>query len=73
MFSGFSGMALWLIPMLKKEEVAERIYKAIVFEEEEVYIPWYSYWMTVIMLLIPSLKLRHWIIQTLMGNGMATV
>lgn len=33
LFKGFSGLALWLIPMLKKDEVAKRIYDAIMIGE----------------------------------------
>lgn len=73
LFKGFSGLALWLIPMLKKDEVAIRIYDAIMTGEQEVYVPWYQYWMMVIMLIIPSNKLRYFVIKILMGNGMKTV
>jgi short-subunit dehydrogenase len=57
LFSGFSGFALNIIPMLKTEEVAEVVYSAIVNDQLEVYIPWYSYWMCVFMLLVPSVEL----------------
>jgi len=53
LFSGFSGLALNVIPLLKTDEVAERVYAAIVNAEMEVYIPWYSYWMCVLMLFLP--------------------
>ena len=61
------------MPILKKENVAYRVYRAMMYGEKEVYIPSYTYWMGVVMLLIPSVRLRIWIIQTLMGNGMKTL
>jgi hypothetical protein len=33
MFAGFSGLALSLIPRLRKEKVAYRIYRAMMFHE----------------------------------------
>lgn len=72
LFKGFSGIALNLIPMLKKERVAARILEAFLHSEEEVYDPWYAYWLGVGMLFVPSTRLRNVIRQTLMGNGMKT-
>ena len=63
LFKGFSGLALWLVPILRKQDVAYRIYRAIMFQEEDVYMPWYTYWMGVAMMFVPSLRLRIWIIQ----------
>lgn len=54
LFSGLSGLAFYLIPMLKTDYVAERIYTAIVHEEMEVFIPWISYWLLVFMLFLPT-------------------
>mmetsp|Transcript_14976 Transcript_14976/g.23187 ORF Transcript_14976/g.23187 Transcript_14976/m.23187 type:complete len:95 (+) Transcript_14976:537-821(+) len=42
LFAGFSGLALKLIPTLKKEDVAARIVRAIENCEVEVYIPWFT-------------------------------
>jgi len=47
--------------MLRKEDVARRIFKAILLEETEVFIPSYTYWMGVAMLFLP-MKLRIWVV-----------
>ena len=76
MFQGFSGLALYIVPILRKEYVAEVVYKNSFLQKSyEVYIPRYSYWMGIGMLVIrPFSELfRIKIIQTLMGNGMATL
>ena len=75
LFQDFSGTALWLIPMLKQEQVAERIYWALVRGEMEVYIPSITYWMGVGMMIVRgfSEKGRIFLIQFLMGNGMKTI
>ena len=76
LFQGFNGWALCLIPMLRKENVAECVYsKAFHQMQEEVYIPWYSYWMGIGMLVIRpfSERIRIQIVQTLMGDGMRTL
>jgi short-subunit dehydrogenase len=75
LFKGFSGFALKIIPILKKQSVAYRIYEAIMFEEQEVYIPGYTYWMGVGMMIIRGFSepLRIRIIQKLMGDGMKTL
>ena len=72
LFKEFQGIALYLIPMLKKENVAARIYRAFLYEEKEVYDPWYAYWLGIGMLCVPSIRLRNVIRQTLMGDGMKT-
>ena len=75
LFEGFSGFALKLIPILKKQSVAYRVYEAIMYEEMEVYIPFYTYWMGVGMMIIKGVSesLRIMIIQKLMGDGMTTL
>lgn len=75
LFAGFSGLALYLIPILRKKSVAFRVYESIMYEETEVYIPWHSYWSGVIMMVIRgfSESLRIKIIQKLMGDGMKTI
>ena len=52
LFSGFSGLALNLMPILRKQSVAFRVYEAIMYEEQEVYIPWHCYWSGVVMMVI---------------------
>lgn len=73
LFKGFSGLALYLIPILKTEHVAYRIYRALMYFEEEVYIPWISYWLGVGMMFVPTTRMRIKIIQYLMGDGMKTM
>lgn len=75
LFKGFSGYALNLIPILRKSSVAFRVYEAIMYEEEEVYIPWHSYWAGVVMMVVRGFSetVRVKIIQKLMGDGMKTV
>ena len=75
MFEGFSGLALKLIPILKKEDVAKRVFDAIWYKEEEVYIPWYTNILGVGMIIIRTFseRLRIKIIKVLMGDGMKTL
>jgi len=73
LFAGFNGFALNLIAPLKKAAVAEGVFEAAFRNGlEEVYLPWYTYWLGIGMLIIRpfSERLRIWIIQSLMGNGM---
>jgi short-subunit dehydrogenase len=75
LFKGFSGLALKVIPILKKEEVAKRIFDAIYYKEQEVYIPWYTNILGVGMIIIRSIseRLRMKIIKVLMGDGMKSL
>ena len=76
LFSGFNGLALWLIPLLKQERVAEELYqKAFVDGQEEVYIPWFAYWLGIGMLIVRpfSERLRIFINQIMMGDGMLSL
>ena len=59
MFEGFSGFALNIIPILKKQQVAFRVYEAIMYEEQEVYIPFYTYWMGIGMMVIRGFSERY--------------
>ena len=75
LFKGFSGLALKVIPILKKEDVAKRIFDAVYFKEQEVYIPWYTNLLGIGMIIIRSFseRLRIKIIQVLMGDGMKSL
>ena len=56
MFSGFEAIMLKVIPTLKQEEVAQRVYKATMHNEREVYIPCYTYWLATLFLIIGYLS-----------------
>ena len=75
LFSGFSGKALWLMSALKVQDVAAKIVQAILEDSEEVYLPWYAYWLGIGMIVLRgfSERLRVLIIQFLMGDGMTTL
>lgn len=75
MFSGFSGFATSVFPTLRKEAVAQRVYKAIMFNEEEVHIPGYTYWICIFLLVLRRFNesLRMDLVRFLMGDGMRTL
>ena len=76
LFSGFSGLALWIVPILRKEYVAGVVFKeSFLRQSYEVYIPSYAYWMGIVMLVIRPFSeiFRVKIIKLLMGNGMMTL
>ena len=76
MFNGFSGMALNIFSMLKKEDVAYRVYRAMMFHEKEVFIPWHTYWSAIVMNILRPIigeNTRIQIIRILMGDGMKTL
>jgi hypothetical protein len=60
-----------VIPTLKQEDTAKKIYQAFIEEREEVYIWWYIEYMRVVVDLLP-LKTRNFVIRKLMGEGMRT-
>ena len=75
LFAGFSGRALNLIPTLRVEDAAVEVVDSIYKDKLEVYIPWYSYWLGVGMIILRGISehLRIKIIQLLMGDGMTTL
>ena len=72
MFSGFSGLALYIIPTLKQEAVANRVYKALMSNEMEVYIPSFIFWLGTVMVIIRGFSedLKNFINQKFMGDSM---
>jgi len=71
MFHGFNPRLGMILPSLNPNKVANRIYNAIMNQENEVYIWWFIIYLKLIFDLIP-LKLRNFLIQKLTGDGMKT-
>lgn len=49
--------------------VAERVYKAIIHEEKEVFVYWFMFHLKICLDLCP-LEIRNWIIKIISGDGM---
>ena len=47
-----SLMQRYIMSTLKQEEVAQRVYRATMHNEREVYIPFYTYWMATLLMII---------------------
>lgn len=60
-----------MIPTLDSLYVARRIYSAIMYEEKEVFIKWYIFYLKIAVELLP-LKLKNYAIRKLVGEGMHT-
>jgi len=73
MFAGVSFVALNILPKLRKKAVAHRIYTALSKNEEEVYLPWFAYWLGVLLLCVPGVRFKGWLKSRLMGDGMKTM
>ena len=59
------------MPSLEPEYVVNRIYKAIINEEEEVYIWWFIIYIKMILDWMPE-RIRRYAVARLIGDGMKT-
>jgi len=69
MFYGLNSISNYIIPPLKAADVAKRTYLAIKRKEEQVFIPSYISWFSVIILALPG-KVRDVLLHVLMGRSM---
>ena len=69
LFRGFKPVLGFLVPMLNTDYVANRIYQAILAEEQEVYIPSIIELLKNVFIMVP-LTLRNFISHHLVGKGM---
>ena len=69
LFEGFSPPLRLIIPTLKLEDVTDRIHKAIMAEEKEVFIPGWFPWGKLLLISLP-LGLQHYLDEMLVGCGM---
>jgi len=69
MFVGFTPLMHKFLPMLIKEFVADRVYEAIMFEDQEVYIYWFLPVFKLVDLILP-LKLKVYAFHFLISLGM---
>ena len=62
LFDGFSGRALWIIPALKKEEVARRVVGLVCYGGgpgdwgNDVYLPFYVSWLGIAMMVVREIS-----------------
>ena len=71
MFDGFNPLMGKIIPTMDQNYVADRMYQAIMAEEEEVYIHSFIYWFKLLTLFIP-LYVKTRVFQYMVGAGMDT-
>ena len=69
LFEGFKPTLGWIIPALKADKVASRMYHAIRCEEKEVYIDPIVWYLKIFALVMP-LSLRNKVSHLLVGQGM---
>ncbi|CDW85137.1 short chain dehydrogenase reductase family protein [Stylonychia lemnae] len=69
LFHGFDPKMKYIVPTLKPEYTANRIYDSIIQEKREVYIWWYICYLKMVFDYFP-LSLKLWIVQFTTGDGM---
>jgi NAD(P)-dependent dehydrogenase (short-subunit alcohol dehydrogenase family) len=69
LFAGFNPLLGYIIPTLKLDDVANRMYKSIMAEEEEVYIYSFVFWLKTIVQLLP-VTVKNVLLDVLIGSGM---
>ena len=71
MFKGFEPLAGKIIPAIDQHHAASRIYKAFIYEEQEVYIYWFLYYVDTMMRCLP-LCVSQFLYKHLFAKGMKT-
>ena len=71
MFKGVRGWAQIFVPPLTKEYVSERTYQAIMAEEWDAYVPFWTYWASIALLCLPGHRVRYLALKLGMGDAMA--
>ncbi|TNV77310.1 hypothetical protein FGO68_gene1026 [Halteria grandinella] len=71
MFEGFKPLIRKLIPSIDPVYAAQRIHRAILYQEREVHIWWYLYYIRIILELLP-LSIQLFLVKHLIGQGMQT-
>ena len=71
MFKGFQPLAEKIIPTIDQHHACKRIYDAVIYEEAEVYIYWFLYYVDTMMRLLP-LCVSQFLYKHLFAKGMKT-
>ena len=71
MFKGFQPLAEKLIPTIDQHHACQRIYDAVMYEEAEVYIYWFLYYVDTLMRCLP-LAVSQLLYKHLFAKGMKT-
>ena len=69
MFKGFQPLAEKLIPTIDQHTASNRIYNAIMYEESEVYMYWFLYYVDTLMRCLP-LVVSQLLYKHLFAKGM---
>ena len=69
LFEGFKPLLAYVLPTLDQNYVVNRMYEAILAEEEEVYIQSFIFWFKVLTAILP-LTVKNLAYQILVGQGM---